>query len=168
MTLKTIYGRPKVGKTTFTLAGAPKGKTGIISADQGLIGIDTTGFDVEEDTSLKNIDKLLNGAFMRSNQRIVLDTATSFYADLLIEIAGGGTPSLNQRGIANNNLATILRTLRNSKKDVYVVCQEKLQLPNEDWSPEDEDEDLAVMTGPDLSPGPYSILMQMSDAMVIG
>jgi hypothetical protein len=165
VTLKTIYGRPKVGKTTFTLAGAPKGKTGIISADQGLIGIDTTGFDVEEDTSLKNIDKLLNGAFMRSNQRIVLDTATSFYADLLIEIAGGGTPSLNQRGIANNNLATILRTLRNSKKDVYVVCQEKLQLPNEDWSPEDEDEDLAVMTGPDLSPGPYSILMQMSDAI---
>ncbi|AUX83186.1 AAA-ATPase [Microbacterium phage Raccoon] len=166
MTLKTIYGRPKVGKTTFALAGAPKGKTAILSSDQGLIGIDTTGFTVVEDTSTKNLNKtFLSTPFLQKHDRIVIDTATSLYNDFLLEIGGGGAVSLNQRGICNNSFAALLRTLRNSKKDVYVVVQEKLQRPDEEWQSDDDDEDVNSMTVPDLSPGPYSILMQMSDAI---
>ena len=76
----TIYGRPKVGKTTLSLAGAAKGKTAVISADQGLIGIDTTGITVIEDTSQANINKqVLSKAFLQKHDRIVIDRATALY-----------------------------------------------------------------------------------------
>jgi hypothetical protein len=162
----TIYSRPKVGKTTFSLKDAPKGKTAILSADQGLIGIDVTGITVEEDMSSKNLNKLMNGPFLRSHSRIVVDTATALHADMLFEMAKGGPNTQAQYGIANNALATLIRTLRAEKsKQTLVLCQEKLILPNEDWVSEDVDEDTGVMTTVDLSPGAASALLQMSDVI---
>ena len=145
MTVYTIYGRPKVGKTTMALKDAPKGKTGIISADQGLIGIDTTGFNVEEDMSAKNLTKLMNGPFLRSHTRILLDTATALHADMLFEMTRGGGASQSQYGVANSALLALVRQLRNEKaKQSIVIAQEKLILPNEDWMSEDDDEDTGV------------------------
>lgn len=161
----TIYSRPKVGKTTLALKDAPRGKTAILSADQGLIGIDTTGITVEEDMSSKNLSKLMNGAFLKSHDRIILDTATALHASMLFEMAKGGPNTQAQYGTANNALATLIRTLRDEKKTTIVLAQEKLILPNEDWAPEDDDEDAGVMTTVDLSPGAASALLQMSDVI---
>lgn len=166
MSIKTIYGKPKVGKTTLALKDAPKGKTAILSADQGLIGIDTTGFTVVEDLSTRNLNKTLTGAWLKKHERIVVDTATSLHGIFLSEASGGlATPRKQDYGTANNGLATLLRTLRDEKKEVIVLAQEKMVLPNEDWSSEDEDEDEAVMTTVDLSPGAASALLQMSDVI---
>ncbi len=166
MSVITIYGRPKVGKTTLALKDAPKNATCVISADRGLIGIDTTGFTVVEDTSSRNLNKtVLSAASLKKHKRFVIDTGTALYANMLSEIAQGGTPSLNQRGVANNGFATLLRTLRDSEKEVIVLCQERMVMPTEDWAPEDEDEDQTASVTPDLPQGPHSVLMQMSDAI---
>ena len=162
----TIYSRPKVGKTTLSLKDARKGKTAILSADQGLIGIDTTGITVEEDMSSRNLNKLMNGAFLRSHDRIIMDTATSLHATMLFEMNKGGPSSQAQYGTANSALLSIIRTLRDEKsKECIILAQEKLILPNEDWAPEDDDEDTGVMTTVDLSPGAASGLTQMSDVI---
>lgn len=167
MSIYTIYSRPKVGKTTLALKDAPKGKTGILSADQGLIGIDTTGITVEEDMSSRNINKLMNGSFLRSNRRIIIDTATSLFTQhFLPEASGGKAASQANYGTATNALATLLRTLRDEKdKEIIVLAQEKLILPNEEWASEDVDEDTGVMTTVDLSPAAASVLLQMSDVI---
>lgn len=168
MTIYTIYSRPKVGKTTLSLKDAPKGKTAILSADQGLIGIDTAGFTVEEDMSSKNLNKLMgNGsAFLRSHTRIVMDTATALHATMLFEMTKGGGATQAQYGVANSALLAIVRNLRDEKaKQVILLAQEKLILPNEDWVSEDDDEDTGVMTTVDLSPGSASGLLQMSDVI---
>jgi hypothetical protein len=162
----TIYSRPKVGKTTLALKDAPKGKTAILSADQGLTGIDTTGITVEEDMSAKNLSKLMNGSFIKSHDRIVLDTATSLHATMLFEMTKGGGATQSQYGIANSALLALVRTLRDEKqKECIILAQEKLILPNEDWISEDDDEDTGVMTTVDLSPGSASGVMQMSDVI---
>jgi len=166
MTVYTIYGRPKVGKTTMALKDAPKGKTGIISADQGLIGIDTTGFNVEEDMSAKNLTKLMNGTFLRSHTRILVDTATALHADMMFEMNRGTGSTQAQYGVANSAVLALVRQLRNEKaKQSIIIAQEKLILPNEDWMSEDDDEDTGVMTTVDLSPGAASGLLQMSDVI---
>lgn len=168
MTIYTIYSRPKVGKTTLALKDAPKGKTAILSADQGLIGIDTTGITVEEDMSAKNLNKLMSGssAFLRSHTRIVMDTATALHATMLFEMTRGGGASQAQYGTANSALLAIIRNLRDEKsKQTILLAQEKLILPNEDWVSEDDDEDTGVMTTVDLSPGAASGLLQMSDVI---
>lgn len=166
MSVYTIYSRPKVGKTTLSLKDAPKGKTAILSADQGLIGIDTTGITVEEDMSTKNLNKLMNGSFVRSHSRIIMDTATALHSSMLFEMAKGGPNTQAQYGTANNALATLIRTLRDEKsKQTIVLAQEKLILPNEDWVSDDVDEDTGVMTTVDLSPGAASALLQMSDVI---
>lgn len=162
--ITTIYGRPKVGKTTLALKDAPKGKTAILSADQGLVGIDTTGFTVIEDLSTKNLNRQISSAFLAKHQRIVIDTATSLHNIFLME-AGGGKGTQQAYGVANNGLATLIRTFRDEKKQVIVLAQEKLIIPNEEWAPEDDDEDAAVMTTVDLSPGAASALLQLSDAI---
>jgi len=164
MSIITIYGRPKVGKTTLALKGAVKGKTAVFSADRGLLGIDTTGFTVIEDLSTMNINKVLTSAFIRKHDRIVIDTATSLHNVFLME-AGKGQASQQAYGVANNGLATLLRTLREDAKEVIVTAQEKLIIPNDEWSPEDDDEDASVMTTVDLSPGAASSLLQLSDAI---
>lgn len=169
-----IYSRPKVGKTTLALHRAPKGKTAILSADQGLIGIDTTGITVEEDMSSKNLNKLMNGAFLRSHTRIIMDTATALHGSMLFEMSKGGPNTQAQYGTANNALSSLIRTLRDEKsKENIILSQEKLIMPGqglgadgkESWSPEDVDEDMTVMTTVDLSPGAASALMQMSDVI---
>lgn len=166
MTVYTIYSRPKVGKTTFALKDAPKRKTAVISADQGLIGFDLTGITVEEDMSTKNLNKLMNGPFLRSHDRIILDTATSLHATMLFDMTHGAGASQAQYGVANSALLAIVRQLRNEKaKQSIVLAQEKLILPNEDWISEDTDEDTGVMTTVDLSPGAASGLLQMSDVI---
>jgi hypothetical protein len=167
VSIYVIYGRPKVGKTTLALKDAVKGKTAILSGDQGLIGIDTTGFTIVEDLSTKNINKeVLGAAFLRKHDRIVLDTATSIHGAFLTEASGGlATPRKQDYGTANNGLAVLLRGLRDQKKEIIVTAQEKLVLPNEDWAPEDDDEDAAVMTTVDLSPGAASAVLQMSDVI---
>ncbi|AUX83373.1 AAA-ATPase [Microbacterium phage Eleri] len=166
MSIYTIYSRPKVGKTTLALKDAKKGKTAILSADQGLIGFDLTGITVEEDMSAKNLSKLMNGAFVRSHDRIIVDTATSLHATMLFEMTRGGGASQAQYGTANSALLALIRTLRDEKsKQSIVLAQEKLILPNEDWVSEDVDEDTGVMTTVDLSPGAASGLLQMSDVI---
>jgi hypothetical protein len=174
MTVYTIYSKPKVGKTTLALKEAVKGKTAVLSADQGLIGIDTTGITVEEDMSAKNLNKLMNptGSFLRSHTRIVLDTATSLHATMMFDMNKGGPSSQAQYGSANNALIAIVRTLRDQKSTQSIIlAQEKLIMPGqglgsdgkEEWSPEDDEEDMTVMTTVDLSPGAASGLLQMSD-----
>lgn len=166
MSIITVYAKPKVGKTTLALKGAPKGKTAVLSSDQGLVGIDLTGIQVVEDVSIKNLRRLVKTpAFLQKNERIVIDTATSLYAELLSEIAGGGTPSLQHRGTANNEFALLLRGLRNSKKQIIVLAQEKMVMPTEDWVSDDDDEDITASVTADLPQGPHNILMQMSDAI---
>lgn len=169
MTVYTIYSRPKVGKTTLALKDAPKGKkTAILSADQGLIGIDTSGFTVEEDMSAKNLNKLMasGSSFLRSHTRIVLDTATALHGAMMFEMNKGGPSTQQQFGNANGALLAIVRNLRDEKsKQTIILAQEKLILPNEDWVSEDVDEDTGVMTTIDLSPGAASGLLQMSDVI---
>lgn len=163
MSIKTIYGRPKVGKTTLALKDAPKGATAILSADQGLVGIDTAGFTVIEDLSSSNLNKTLSPSFLKKHKRIVVDTATSLHAVFLTEASGGKPASQAHYGAANNAMATLLRSIRGN--EVIVLAQEKLILPNEDWASEDVDEDTGVMTTVDLSPGAASALLQMSDVI---
>lgn len=167
MTIYTIYSKPKVGKTTLALKDAPKRKkTAILSADQGLIGFDVSDYTVEEDMSAKNLNKLMNGPFLKSHDRIILDTATSLHATMLFDMTKGGGATQAQYGVANSALLAIVRQMRNeSGKQCIILCQEKLILPNEDWSSEDEDEDAAVQTTVDLSPGAASGLLQMSDVI---
>lgn len=173
--ITTVYGRPKVGKTTFALKDAPKGKTAIFSADQGLMGIDTTGMTILEDLSSRTLNKTLTSAFLAKHQRFVVDTATSLHTLFQQESAGGPGAQIRKQdfGTANNALATLIRTLRDSKKDVIVLAQERMILPGqglgkdgkEEWNPEDVDEDMGVMTTVDLSAGAASALLQMSDAI---
>lgn len=166
MSIYTIYSRPKVGKTTLALKDAKRGKTAVLSADQGLIGFDLKGITVEEDMSAKNLNKLMSGAFIRSHERIILDTATSLHATMLFEMTRGGGASQAQYGTANSALLALIRTLRDEKsKQSIILAQEKLILPNEDWVSEDTDEDTGVMTTVDLSPGAASGLLQMSDVI---
>lgn len=167
MSVITIYGRPKVGKTTLALKDAPKGKTAVFSADRGLRGINTQGMTVLEDLSTRNINKTVNSSFLAKHQRFVIDTATSLHALFQQESAGGPGAQIRKQdfGTANNGLATLIRTLRDSNKDVIVLAQERLILPNEDWASDDDDEDAAVMTTVDLSAGAASAVLQMSDAI---
>jgi hypothetical protein len=166
VSIYTIYSRPKVGKTTLALKDAKRGKTAVLSADQGLIGFDLKGITVEEDMSANNLNKLMSGAFIRSHERIILDTATSLHASMLFEMNKGGPSSQAQYGTANSALLALIRTLRDEKsKQSIILAQEKLILPNEDWVSEDTDEDTGVMTTVDLSPGAASGLLQMSDVI---
>lgn len=175
MSVICIYGRPKVGKTTFALKDAPKGKTAVFSADQGLLGIDTTGMTILEDLASKTINRTVNSSFIAKHQRFVIDTATSLHALFQMESAGGPGAQIRKQdfGVANNALATLLRTLRDSKKTVIVLAQERLIVPGqglgadgkEEWTPEDEDEDSMAMTTVDLSAGAASAVLQMSDAI---
>lgn len=167
MSVITIYGRPKVGKTTLALKDAPKGKTAVFSADRGLRGINTAGMTILEDLSTRNINKTVNSSFLAKHQRFVIDTATSLHALFQQESAGGAGAQIRKQdfGTANSGLATLIRTLRDSNKDVIVLAQERLILPNEDWASDDDDEDAAVMTTVDLSAGAASAVLQMSDAI---
>lgn len=175
MSVITVYGRPKVGKTTFALKDAPRGRTAVFSADQGLLGIDTKGLTVLEDLSTRTLNKTLTGAFLSKHQRFVVDTASSLHVLFQQESAGGPGAPIRQQdfGAANNGLATLIRTLRASKKDVVVLAQERFILPGQglgsdgkqEWTPEDEDEDQGAMITVDLSAGAASAILQMSDAI---
>lgn len=175
MSVITIYGRPKVGKTTLALKDAPKGKTAVFSADRGLRGINTTGMTILEDLSSKTIMKTVTGSFLAKHQRFVVDTATSLHTLFQQESAGGPGAQIRKQdfGTANNALATLVRTLRDSGKDVIILAQERLIVPGqglgadgkEEWTPEDVDEDTGVMTTVDLSAGAASAILQMSDAI---
>lgn len=170
----TIYGKPKLGKTTLALKDAPRGKTAVLSSDEGLIGIDTTGFTIVEDLSYRKLHKLMTPAWLAKHDRVVIDTATSLHAALLIEASGGsGTPRIQDYGTANSSLASILRTLRSAKKEIIVLAQEKMYMPGQglgadgkqEWMSEDDEEDQSVQTTVDLSPGAASLLLQMSDVI---
>ena len=175
MSVITIYGRPKVGKTTLALKGAPKGKTAVFSADRGLLGIDTTGFTILEDLSTRSINKTVNSSFLAKHQRFVIDTATSLHTLFQQESAGGPGAQIRKQdfGVANNGLATLIRTLRDSNKTVVILAQERMIVPGqglgadgkEEWVSDDDDEDTFAMTTVDLSAGAASAVLQMSDAI---
>lgn len=175
MSVITIYGRPKVGKTTLALKDAPKGKTAVFSADRGLLGIDTTGMTILEDLSSRTINKTVNSSFLAKHQRFVVDTATSLHMLFQQESAGGPGAQIRKQdfGVANNGLATLIRTLRDSNKTVVVLAQERFTLPGQglgddgkqEWNTEDEDEETGVQISVDLSAGAASALLQMSDAI---
>lgn len=160
----TIYGKPKTGKTTMALTGAPKGKTAVLNADDGLIGVDTTGITVVDNLSSTNINKeVLNPTFLKKHRRIVIDTATAMYEQMLIEANGGKTPTLQSRGAVNNAFATLLRTLKGDGREVIVVCQERMVQPTEDWVSEDDDEEQTASVSVDLPQGASKSLVTMSD-----
>lgn len=175
MSVITIYGRPKVGKTTLALKDAPKGRTAVFSADRGLLGINTQGMTILEDLTSRSINKTVNSTFLAKHQRFVVDTATSLHSLFQQESAGGPGAQIRKQdfGVANNGLATLIRTLRDTSKEVIVLAQERMIVPGqglgadgkEEWNPEDEDEDMGVMTTVDLSAGAASALLQMSDAI---
>lgn len=92
-------------------------------------------------------------AFIRSHDRIIIDTATSLHGAMMFEMNKGGPSTQQQYGNANGALSAMVRTLRDEKKkEIIILAQEKLILPNEDWVSEDVDEDTGVMTTVDLSP----------------
>ena len=162
----TIYSKPNVGKTTLALADAPKGKTAIIDADKGLIGIDTTGFTVVDDVSSASLNgQVLAPAFLKKHNRIVVDTATSLYDAFLAEAAGGRPPRQQDYGQVNTGFATLLRTLRQADKEIIVLCQERMIMPTEDWVSDDEDEETTASVTVDLPPGAAKTLLTMSDAI---
>lgn len=165
MTIYTIYSKPKVGKTTLSLKDAPKGKTAVLNADQGLVGIDTSGFTIVDDLSTKGLNKVISSAFLAKHSRIVIDTATSLHDLFLAEASGGKTPSQQTYGIANNGFATLLRTLREEKKEVIVLCQERMVMPTEEWFSDDDDEEVAASVTVDLPPGAAKSLLTMSDVI---
>ena len=175
MSVITIYGRPKVGKTTLALKDAPKGKTAVFSADRGLLGIDTAGMTILEDLSSRNINKTVNSSFLAKHQRFVVDTATSLHLLFQQESAGGPGAQIRKQdfGVANNGIATLIRTLRDSNKTVIVLAQERFTLPGqglgtdgkEEWVTEDDDEEQGVQISVDLSAGAASAVLQMSDAI---
>lgn len=173
----TIYSRPKVGKTTLALKDAPRNKkTAVLSADRGLIGIDTTGITVEEDMKAKNLNRLMapGSAFLRSHTRIIVDTSSALHASMMFEMNRGGPSTQQQYGTANSAMLAIVRTLRDyPEKQNIILAQEKLIMPGEGlgedgkqtWTPEDDEEDVTVMTTVELPPGAASGLLQMSDVI---
>ncbi|AVJ51024.1 AAA-ATPase [Microbacterium phage Pikmin] len=165
MSIYTIYSKPKVGKTTLSLAEAKKGKTAVLNADQGLVGIDTTGITLVNDLSSKGINKTITPAFLAKHDRVIIDTATSLHDLFLSEAAGGKTPSQQSYGIANNAFATLLRTLRDENKEVIVLCQERMVMPTEDWVSDDDDEETTASVTVDLPPGAAKSLLTMSDVI---
>lgn len=165
MTVYTIYGRPKVGKTTLALNGADPRNTLIINADYGLTAIDTAGMTVWEDVSSAALAKRLSQKDLRLFRRVVVDTATSLYESLLLEAAGGRIPNPGTYGQANTILGRILRQLRSTRADVVVTCQEKVVKPTEDWAPEDDEEESVASVAPDLPSGASKTLLAMSDVI---
>lgn len=162
----TIYGKPKVGKTTLALKEAPRGKTAVINADDGLVGIDTKGITLVDNVSAEGLNKeVLSGNFLKKHELIVIDTATALYDIMLTEANGGKTPSLQSRGAVNNAFATLLRTLKGDGRDVVVLCQEKMVQPTEDWVAEDDEEEQTASVSPDLPQGAAKSLVTMSDAI---
>lgn len=162
----TIYGKPKTGKTTMALKTAPRGKTAVLNADDGLVGIDTKGITVVNDLSSDNLNNtVMSGAFLKKHELIVIDTATALYDQMLYEANGGKTPSLQSRGAVNNAFATLLRTLKGDGRDVIVVCQEKMVQPTEDWVAEDDEEEQTASVSVDLPQGAAKSLVTMSDVI---
>ena len=162
----TIYGKPKTGKTTMALKTAPLGKTAVLNADDGLVGIDTKGITVVNDLSSDNLNNtVMSGAFLKKHELIVIDTATALYDQMLYEANGGKTPSLQSRGAVNNAFATLLRTLKGDGRDVIVVCQEKMVQPTEDWVAEDDEEEQTASVSVDLPQGAAKSLVTMSDVI---
>lgn len=160
----TIYGKPKTGKTTMALKTAPRGKTTVLNADDGLVGIDTKGITVVNDLSSDNLNNtVMSGSFLKKHELIVIDTATALYDQMLYEANGGKTPSLQSRGAVNNAFATLLRTLKGEGRDVIVVCQEKMVQPTEDWVAEDDEEEQTASVSVDLPQGAAKSLVTMSD-----
>lgn len=165
MTMYTIYGRPKVGKTTLALNGTNPRDTLVINADCGLTAIDTTGMTIWDDVSSTTLAKRLSQKDLRPFRRIVVDTATSLYESLLLEAAGGRAPNQGTYGQANTILGQILRQLRSTRADVIIICQEKVVKPTEDWAPEDDEEESVASVAPDLPPGASKTLLAMSDVI---
>ena len=162
----TIYGKPKTGKTTMALKGAPRGKTAVLNADDGLVGVDTKGVTVVDDLSSDNLNKqVLSSSFLKKHDLIVIDTATALYDLMLTEANGGKTPSLQSRGVVNNSFATLLRTLKGNGRDVIVLCQEKMVQPTEDWVAEDDEEEQTASVSVDLPQGAAKSLVTMSDVI---
>lgn len=161
-----IYGRPKVGKTTFALSEANMKETAIINADDGLVGIDTTGATIINDMSSASLNKdVLSPAFLKKHKRIVLDTATSLYDLMLSEANGGKSPTLQSRGVVNNAFTTLVRTLKSPDREVIVLAQERLVAPTEDWYSEDDEEEQVASVSVDLPKGAASSLVTLSDVI---
>lgn len=161
----TIYGKPKVGKTTFALKNAPA-KTAVINSDKGLMGIDTTSMTIIDDITGATLNELISDtSFIKKHDRIVIDTATQFYEDILAELSGGKNPSLSVRGSANNIFSQFLRYLRDSNKEVVVLCQERIVAPTEDWVPDDSEEEQVASVTVDLPQGAAKSLTVMSDCI---
>lgn len=164
--LYTIYGKPKIGKTTMALRGAPKGKTAVLNADDGLAGVDTEGITVVNDLSSKSLNKeVLNPSFLKEHSRIIIDTATALHDSMLTEANRGSTPTLQSRGVVNNGFATLIRTLKGDQREVIILCQEKVARPTEDWISEDEDEDQVSSVTVDLPQGAAKSVVIMSDVI---
>lgn len=163
MPVYLIYSRPKVGKSTLALKDAPKGKTAVINADQGLVGIDTTGLTLVDDITSRGLNKVLTNQFIAKHQRFVIDTATSLHEAFFEEAQGGNSQA--RYGVANSALASIIRTLRDEKKEVIILAQEKLLMPNEEWDTDDEDEEVSASVTVDLTPGAAKAVLTMSDVI---
>lgn len=162
----TIYGKPKVGKTTLALTGANNSRTAILDADNGLIGVDTTGCTVISDLSTTNLNKeVLTPGFLKNHDRVIIDTATAFYESMLVEANGGKTPTLQSRGVVNNGFATLLRSLKQEGKEIIVLCQERMVMPTEDWISDDDEEETAASVTVDLPQGASKSLVTMSDVI---
>lgn len=162
----TIYGKPKVGKTTLALTGANNSRTAILDADNGLIGVDTTGCTVISDLSTNNLNKeVLTPGFLKNHDRVIIDTATAFYESMLVEANGGKTPTLQSRGVVNNGFATLLRSLKQEGKEIIVLCQERMVMPTEDWISDDDEEETAASVTVDLPQGASKSLVTMSDVI---
>ena len=116
---------------------------------------------------INNLNQIIDDPNLsKKYDRVVIDTVTQLYDEFLIEASGGKTPSLNTRGAVNNVFANLLRSLRSSGiKEIICLAQEKIILPSEDWSPDDDEEDAVASVTIHLPAGASNTLCVMSDVI---
>lgn len=162
----TIYGKPKTGKTTFAFSDADTRKTALIDSDKGLLGVDIGDAKVFDPQSVDELMKLYaDRSTLDKYDRVIIDTATQLYEDILMWMSGDRVPTLQTRGAANTLFSQMLRALRSQGKDVIVLCQEKVIMPTEDWSSEDDDEEQTASVSMDLPQGAAKTIATMSDVI---
>ena len=162
----TIYGRPKVGKTTLALSNvANPDKVLVLDSDRGLAAVDTSGMRVVSDLSQDSLSSVLDVQSLSQYDTVVIDTATQLYEDILRSLSDGRAPSLQQRGVANSNFLQIVRFLRQPNLDVILLAQEKVVTPTEDWSVADAEEEVTASVTIDLPPGAAKGVIAMSDVI---
>lgn len=162
----TVYGKPKVGKTTFAFSDINPKKVAIIDSDKGLIGVNTEGATIFEPQSVGELTKLITDRdTLAKFDRVIIDTATQLYEDMLSWVSEDKQPSFHMRIATNNLFSQLLRSLRSTTREVVVLCQERIVQPASEWASDDDDEEQAASVTMDIPQGAAKVVSTMSDVI---